>query len=69
MRIFYTAGNAPNGGVNAFVWRNPWAWPGNLASQDGCGRFPEGFSKMRVKTVFSPVNGREGTATVLPCQI
>ena len=31
-------------------------WPGNLVSQNGCGRFPEGFSKMRVKTVFSPVD-------------
>ena len=20
-------------------------WPGNLVSQNGCGRFPEGFSK------------------------
>ena len=44
-------------------------WPGNLVSQNGCGRFPEGFSKMRVKTIFSPVNGREETAAVLPCQI
>jgi len=44
-------------------------WPGNLVSQNGCGRFSEGFSKMRVKTVFLPVDGREGTAAVLPCQI